>query len=653
VETTQKALYIDASTGFYKVRRYKVGDYFGPVDLGLHISGRTQSLNFGVGLFAGSIFPGSNRMMFTGFSPSWRGFYISSMGGAGLAFDNLGINLVSLVGKSPVPSILYLNRRHGEEIEVEVSPVDLHQVWKGTEAGCADTTNKDSSSSGSGANGARKSGGARLGSYALLDFTLASFGGRYEGGYRGFAVGPAAEATDFGAILSAPIEDGRASDVDTWAGRGGLGSKMLQEHGIAAVVYGGTVIGEDFRDRKVADEWFEAKYNQKLAVKDFEATTKYRFDPKFETGGTFGVNYATLGGRLIAFNYRSLSWTEEERVALHEKLILGHYLKQFNEETIATKSQSTCGEPCSAVCKKMRGEFKKDYEPYQALGPLCGIFDQRAAERLNKASDAAGFDAISLGGILAWLMDCLDSGDLKGADLGTSLLPRWKAEGFDPVVDSGHNADLGIELIGAILEPGGTLDLTEGPRKWGRRIKREGGKRVLDRFVYTANGRRGWMVPNQYWTPGVLAPMGIMGKYYMYYGADFLPPRELGRACAERLYKELGMDNAGLCRFHRGWAEEMMPEAIGSVYGLKEEYLASLRVAASRINSRNSAVYWESEKNLEFVFSYLRSRRDVEGDSSLELAAWIAAFEKDPHEAGLGYWFEIRKGIDESLRDFF
>jgi glyceraldehyde-3-phosphate dehydrogenase (ferredoxin) len=97
----------------------------------------------------------------------------------------------------------------------------------------------------------------------------------------------------------------------------------------------------------------------------------------------------------------------------------------------------------------------------------------------------------------------------------------------------------------------------------------------------------------------------------------------------------------------------MMPEAIGSVYGLKEEYLASLRVAASRINSRNSAVYWESEKNLEFVFSYLRSRRDVEGDSSLELAAWIAAFEKDPHEAGLGYWFEIRKGIDESLRDFF
>ena len=65
--------------------------------------------------------------MFSGFSPSWRGFYVSSMGGAGLVFDNLGLNMVSLVGKAPVPSVLYLNRSHGEEIEVEVAPVDLER----------------------------------------------------------------------------------------------------------------------------------------------------------------------------------------------------------------------------------------------------------------------------------------------------------------------------------------------------------------------------------------------------------------------------------------------------------------------------------------------------------------------------------------------
>ena len=55
------------------------------------------------------------------------------------------------------------------------------------------------------------------------------------------------------------------------------------------------------------------------------------------------------------------------------------------------------------MCKKLHGEFKKDYEPYQTMGPLCGIFDQRAAERLNHHADALGFDAISVGGVLAWL----------------------------------------------------------------------------------------------------------------------------------------------------------------------------------------------------------------------------------------------------------
>ncbi|MDP3178487.1 MAG: hypothetical protein Q8M76_11335, partial [Spirochaetaceae bacterium] len=90
----------------------------------------------------------------------------------------------------------------------------------------------------------------------------------------------------------------------------------------------------------------------------------------------------------------------------------------------------------------------------------------------------------------------------------------------------------------------------------------------------------------------------------------------------------------------------------GSVYGMKDEYLAAVATAASRINSRNAAVYWESEKDIEFVKSYLRRRRDIDGDAHPELSKWIAAFEADPREAALDFWFETRKGIDESLRDF-
>ncbi|MBU3953003.1 MAG: aldehyde ferredoxin oxidoreductase, partial [Proteobacteria bacterium] len=66
-----KTLIVDSSTGFYKINRYKVGDYFGPVDLGLHLAKKYDGLNIGTGLLAGSIFPGSNRLIFTGYSPGW------------------------------------------------------------------------------------------------------------------------------------------------------------------------------------------------------------------------------------------------------------------------------------------------------------------------------------------------------------------------------------------------------------------------------------------------------------------------------------------------------------------------------------------------------------------------------------------------------
>lgn len=624
MDSYQKVLVLDTSTGFYRIKRYRVGAFFGPVDLGLHLTAHNFCLNFGTGLLAGSIFPGSNRLIFTGFSPCWSGFYISSMGGAGLVFDNLGINMVSLIGKAPAPSVLYLNRVHGEEIEVEIIPLDLRSVW----------------SSGRG------------GIYALIDQVFEQLSDRYENDPRILAVGPAAQATDFGAITSVPVVNRKLTHVDTWAGRGGLGSRMLQWHGIAAVIYGGTVIDEDFRNRKVADEWFENKYHKKLAAKDFEATTKYRFDPKFGTGGTFGVNFSTLAGKMFSFNYRSMYMEEEERQAIHEKFIVSHYLKQFNEETIAGKQQRNCGEPCVAVCKKMNGEFKKDYEPYESMGPQCGIFDQRAAEKLVHHADMLGFDAISVGGVLSWLMECLDRGLLKPKDIGVKGNPAFSSRGFSIETDSMHNAELGVQMLDAMIEKRGVLDFSEGARKLARRLARERGEEVKDTLVYSAFARVGWMVPNQYWTPGVLAPMAIMGKYYMYYGTDFLPPRELGRVSAERFIKELSIDNIGLCRFHRNWAEEMVPEIVESLYGMGKAYEQNLSITASRINSRNASVFWETERSIDLVHTFLRRKRDVEDERDDELIKWLDFFEKDRREASLSFWYEAHKGVHESLREF-
>ncbi len=621
----QKVLFVDAGTSYYRIDRFPLGeDFFGPVDLGLHLAGKYNSLNIGAGLLAGSIFPGSNRLIFTGFSPCWGGFYISSMGGAGLVFDNLGINVLSIVGRASVPSVLYLNRCGGEEIEVRIIPVDVEKVWKD----------------------------GRRGIYSLLDHTLDRYGECYSNDPRILAVGPAAQSTDFGAIGSVPIRQGKFTHADTWSGRGGFGTKLLQQHGIAAIIYGGTFIDEDFRDRKVADEWFVNKYEKKLAAKDLEATTKYRYDPGFNTGGTFGVNFTTLRGRMLSFNYKSIYWEEEERLKIHEEFIVNHYLKQFNQEIIETKQQKNCGEPCAALCKKMLGEYKKDYEPYQTMGPLAGVFDQRAAEKLVNRADIYGFDAISIGGVVSWLMECLSEKLLEPRELGVKDYPVFSPDRFDIVPDSLHNAEIGVDLLDSIIEKRGILDLAEGARKFARRLSRERGLAILDRFVYTAFGRKGWMVPNQYWTPGVLSPMAIMGKYYMYYGDQFFPPRELGRKNAERLRKELILDNLGVCRFHRGWAEEMLPEIVESLYGMKEKFLQQISITASRINSRNSSIFWEGERCFDYIVTFLKRKKTVENQEDSELDKWIRYFEKDKKEAALSFWYEMHKGIQESLREF-
>jgi glyceraldehyde-3-phosphate dehydrogenase (ferredoxin) len=624
MDSHQKVLFVDAGSAYYRIGRYSLDDFFGPVDLGLHLAGKFNSLNIGVGLLAGSILPGSNRLIFNGFSPCWGGFYVSTMGGAGLVFDNLGLNMVSIVGRAPVPSILCLNRTHGEEIDVRVEPLNLQQVWHEGEGGV----------------------------YSLLDYVFRKYGVNYETDPRILAVGPAAESTDFGAIASVPIQSGKPTMIDTWAGRGGFGSKMLQQHGIAAIIYGGTYVDEDFRDRKVADEWFRQKYNRKLSAKDMESTVKYRYDPKLETGGTFGVNYATMGGRILAFNYRTIYLKEDERLDLHRKFILDHYLQQFNQETIATRQQYTCGEPCPAVCKKLKDGYKKDYEPYQTMGPLCGIFDQRAAERLNHQADGYGFDAISAGGVLAWLMECLDQDLLKPEDLGVQHKPVFTQAGFNLEADSSHNADIGCRLLDGMIERKGLLDLSEGARKTARRLARKLGKKVIDPFVFVGYARKGWMVPNQYWTPGVISPMPIMGKYYMYYGNDFVPPRTLGRMNAERLRNELILDDLGMCRFHRAWAEEMLPEIVDTLIGRKNQFLETISVTASRINSRNSSIFWESERTTDLLHSFLMRKREVEGDSRPELTEWLDKFQKDKSEAALEFWYEIHKGVNESLREF-
>ena len=74
--------------------------------------------------------------------------------------------------------------------------------------------------------------------------------------------------------------------------------------------------------------------------------------------------------------------------------------------------------------------------------------------------------------------------------------------------------------------------------------------------------------------------------------------------------------------------------------------------AASRINSRNSSVFWESERNADFVLTFLQRQHDVEGNRREEVVRWLDDFRKDKHDAAFNFWYEIHKGAHESLREF-
>ncbi len=132
------------------------------------------------------------------------------------------------------------------------------------------------------------------------------------------------------------------------------------------------------------------------------------------------------------------------------------------------------------------------------------------------------------------------------------------------------------------------------------------------------------MVPNQYWTPGAYAPMAITGRYYMYYGRDFLPPRELGRENARSMLKELMLDNLGICRFHRAWAETLIPDIVENIFGEKDAFLSSLNMTAGRITSRNASAFWESERNMDMVFTFLENKKETDRNQILNtlLKTW-------------------------------
>ena len=610
---------IDASEGI-----------LGPVDYGWKRHQQDpDSFTFGSGLLAGTSIPGARRLVFTGYSPQWQGFYISSLGGAAYTLRHFGVNYVCLRGRCAEPSVLLLNYKNGEWL-VELQPFDYQSAWKGH-------PNAD--------------GEEVVGVFALQEAIFAQYKDAYHPKrVRVFAVGPAAEQTIEAGIGSNTVDKGVIKPTIEWCGRGGLGSELLQKHNLVGCIFGGDWDDLELNDPRVINAYFMDHFGEKVAKFDLAVTQKYRFHPEFNTGGTFGVNNHTNRDRMMTHNYRSLYATNDERKEQHKNFVADHFLKQFNEETIETKSFENCGEPCLVKCKKMHGKYKKDYEPYHALGPQLGIFDQRAAELINDHIDAMGFDAIQMGGLLAWIMECAADGVIEPERFGFPPADQLqmdfasKHEQFDIVTDSMTHAKYAMAVTDAILWDDRAAIFRQGIRVAAYALNEMYPEtQPLQRAVFLTHREKGSMVPNQYWVPGMGSPMPIMGKYYVHYGNEFMTPADLGRKNVERMVYELLTDNVGVCRFHRKWSETITDEILKEHYDLDTNFKNHHYELAQAINQQEGrqATSWETERMGDLFEGYLQYWIEMGLEEPQLLEYWAQIQSDKKRDAMQGFWQAI------------
>ena len=567
---------------------------WGPIELAA--AEPAESTVLGVGPLGRVEIPGSNRLVLAGWAPAWRGFYVSTLGSAGGAMRACGVDAVVLEGRCATPSALVLSRNAAPRL----IPIPLPEAWQG----------------------------ARPGTHAMLQLVAERAG---IASPRILAVGPGSQSTTFGAVASATVDCG-APVLETWAGRGGFGSKWIGVHSLVAVVFDAPP-DAGYLARPPAAAMPDAR---DVA----EALKKYRYHPALKAGGTLGANLASLRDRLLAFNHLSMEWPRALREQIHERLVEGHYLAQHRHDTGGGKKGRDCGETCPAQCRRVTGGQKKDFQPFAALGPSIGVFDQRAAEAVYAVVEEFGVDAVDAGALAGWWMERIVAGRVTAEEAGASRSPMFDPVDFDPVEDSRRNASIAAEILRAqLVSPSAT------PRHLADATAAD-----PDRAVVVVNSAGGGVAPTQYWAPGVLAPTPVVGKYYTDYSLDWCAPHELGRRCGERTVAEMALDNLGLCRFQREWAEDSLDELLAaSGCDPQEGVDARHRALASRIAASAPVAQWRGARVRGLVSSWVREAAADEPGNA-ELAAAADAFRRDSAASAREFYRELSAGVASTWR---
>jgi aldehyde:ferredoxin oxidoreductase len=336
------------------------------------------------------------------------------------------------------------------------------------------------------------------------------------------AIGPAGENAVRYATIS---HDGRH------AGRGGSGA-VLGSKNIKAVAVRGTQRTEWAHPRQLTE------YSKSLSKRSFgPATAKYR-----ELGTAANLLTFNRLGALPTRNFQTGTFDEAVNIS--------------PEEIRATHKRTRAGcVACTIGCEHIyaigdEAGARLEYESLFALGSLCGVSDPDAVLRASRRCDELGIDTISVGGTIAFAMECVERGVLDAP---------WLTFG------SGAAMLRAIELVGR-REGLGDL-LAEGSRRAAKAIGHE--------TIAFAPQVKGLEIPG--YEPRALQTMalgfavGARGADHNRSGAyevDFSDKVDRRHVTVDAVHyaietedKAALMDSLIICKFLRGVFEDFYAEA--------------------------------------------------------------------------------------------
>lgn len=308
------------------------------------------------GPLTGMYLPSSGKNSFVAISPATGLYGDSSMGGGfGVELRQTGVDVLSIVGRADVPSILFVDNG-------EVTIMQFPELAGKT---CLETE------------GAVKE---RLGTHAL----------------RIAAIGPGGENLVRFACVNA--------DWSRNAGRTGIGAVMGSKNLKAIVVRG-------HKDLPVDD--IRGLSEETAVAVGYMKNHKY-FGLWQQQGLMNVIEYANEKGILPTHNFRDCTFARHD--SINGQTMLDHY-KIGDSACFACPM--TCGNVCLVKTGKFAGTVTEgpEYESAAMLGSNVGVDNFSAILSANRLCDELGIDTISTGNLVGALIEGYEKGIISLEDL--------------------------------------------------------------------------------------------------------------------------------------------------------------------------------------------------------------------------------------------